>query len=250
MSEDECTRPFFRARHPSSRFVQFSGHGVSRKHRDWSPTFPDLLNERTDAKKIDQRENRDGRVSEGFFFDDAGNYSRLARVDVDGELLDGRTDTSGVYLTHPIFRWSIQFPRQLTPGPATEGFTRTRDRTYVQNVAGASALAYATHAGARMNFDKTARISTEDRTSARRRVWRRQFNEIQPGLGTADLRGKRGILFFYTRVVSPRSLANEIDTFHEPVINYWSVPASAGRHSLLALIEGTVGATTYKIVAK
>lgn len=209
MYENEYTRPSFVAFRPIFRTRCFP--------RTLPQPVPDIsrlsertdgrTDERADAKKINQHENRDGRVSGGFFFDDAGNYSRLARVDVDGELLDGRTDTSGVYPAHPIFRWSIQFPRQLTPGPGMEGFhADVGSHICTECCWCIGAFAYATHMPARMNFDKTARISTENRTSTRRRVWRRQFNEIQSGLRIADpCVGSRGF-FFCIRVVSPRSV--------------------------------------------
>jgi len=122
---------------------------------------------------------------------------------------------SGAYRT-PIFRWSIQFPWQLTFQLDTERFADMGPHMYRMLPVACVALVDATHAGARMNFDKTTRIFTEDRISARRRVWRRQFNEIQSGSRTGSGR------FFFTHVVSPRPSTNEIDIVHEPMMDYWS----------------------------
>lgn len=203
MSEDECTRPFFRARRSSSRFVQFSGHGVSRKHhRDRSPTFPDLLDGRTSERT--RRKSTSARIVTGvfpevfFFFDDADNYSRLARVDVDGELLDGRTDTSGMY---PIFRWSIQFPRQLTPGPGTEGFTRTRDIAHMYRMLLVHRPSRTRHMPGRVW------ISIKPREFPRRIVPRRDgasggdsLTRFSPGFVQRICVGSEGGSFFFTHV--------------------------------------------------
>lgn len=184
-------------------FVQFSGQGVSTNITATVPDIPDLwTNERTNArasgaKKIEQRENRRRAYFGGFFFGDTCNYSSRTRADINGELLDGHTDIPA----RRSFRGPFNFHDSWRPcwdGRITR--VDTGYCTYAQDVAGASALADTTHAGARMNFDKTARISTEDRdsTSARRRVWRGQFNEIQPGLRIPDpMWGRRFFPFFF-----------------------------------------------------
>lgn len=200
--------------------VQFSGQRVSRKHhRDGPRHCPNSrTDERTSAKKIDQPERI---VTVVYFFSDTGNYSARARVDIEEELLGGREGPrySGALYIRADLSWSIQFSWQLTPRLGTEEFTADTGAHICTGCCRCIA-ALAAHAGVRMNFDKTARISTEDRTAARRRAsGEDSLTRFSPDfVYTPDMCGKR---FFFTHVVSPRSSASEIDTFHEPVIDCW-----------------------------
>lgn len=187
MSENECTRSF-----PCAlsfvAFVQFSGQRVFRTNT--TATHPDIPGpfEWTNecAKKIDQRENRDGRIFL-MFFSAKRVIIRLARVNIHERIIRRSSTDTPVRTTRRSF---VAHSISMTADGRLEKtgrFARTWNRTYVQDVA-----SDATHAGARMNFDKIARIS--------RSVWRGQFNEIQSELRTPDLCGK--CFFFYTRRVA------------------------------------------------
>lgn len=217
---------------PIFRTGCFHEHHRDGPRHSWP--LNERANERTNtrasgAKKIEQRENRRRAYFGGFFFGDTCNYSSRTRADINGELLDGHTDIPA----RRSFRGPFNFHDSWRPcwdGRITR--VDTGYCTYAQDVAGALALADTTHAGARMNFDKTARISTEDRdsTSVRRRVWRGQFNEIQPGLRIPHV-GEAffSFFFFYTRRVT--ETVDEWNRYipRATVIDYWLVTPRSAR---------------------
>lgn len=169
----------FRARHSSSRSSNFPDSVFPTNIT--MPTVPYIPDFRRDERTNSSARRKSWLVHFLRLFSATWVIARLIRVDIDGELFDDRTDipthtTRRSFVVHSIYdSWRPTADEKVYADMGSHictgccRYNRSRGRNTCWP---------------RMNFDKIARISTDDRISARQRVWWGQFNEIQPGFRT------------------------------------------------------------------